>query len=93
MSAEGAALAQDSQAWRERMECLELGPDVFYPDDPEDPKQSAAAKAICEQCVVVEECLNYALLTREKFGIVGGLTPKERAKIIRQKQRQPKNNS
>ena len=36
------------------------------------------AKAICGECLVSDECLDYAMRTRQEFGIWGGLTPLER---------------
>jgi WhiB family redox-sensing transcriptional regulator len=36
------------------------------------------AKAICVQCPIKQECLEYALVADEPYGIWGGLTPTER---------------
>lgn len=43
-----------------------------------DNKSVYKAKAICAICPVAEECLQYALDHHERFGIWGGLGPKER---------------
>lgn len=43
---------------------------------------AAPAKAICRECVVREECLDYALAINERYGIWGGMTPEERREII-----------
>lgn len=43
----------------------------------------AVAKAICASCTVSEECLEYALLVREKDGVWGGTTARERLRILR----------
>lgn len=40
------------------------------------------AKAICNDCPVLEECRRYALQTREPYGIWGGLSEEERAAIL-----------
>jgi WhiB family redox-sensing transcriptional regulator len=37
--------------------------------------------AICRQCPVRKECLNYALRTNQPSGIWGGLIPRDRAKL------------
>ena len=45
------------------------------------------AKAVCAQCPVVDLCLEHALGVREKEGIWGGCTERERRRIIRQRRR------
>lgn len=61
--------------WRELALCAELDPEVFFP---EKGGSSANAKKICAACDVIDECLSHALEHGEKFGIWGGLSPKER---------------
>lgn len=41
------------------------------------------AKAVCRRCPVRWECLTYALETRQRHGVWGGLTPDERVLLIR----------
>jgi WhiB family transcriptional regulator, redox-sensing transcriptional regulator len=69
--------------WRERAACLPLPAILFFGmDDNETPAERHAreqeAKTICATCVVRDECLAYALATRESYGIWGGLTELER---------------
>ncbi len=69
--------------WRERAACLEYPAVLFFGmDDAESPAERRAredrAKSICFTCEVREECLEYALETREPYGIWGGLTEVER---------------
>lgn len=69
--------------WRERAACLEYPSVLFFGlDDLETAAERRAredkAKAICMTCDVREECLEYALATREPYGIWGGLTEIER---------------
>ena len=71
--------------WRERGRCKGVDPAVFYPDDDEDPCD--AAKAICAMCPVRETCLEHALAVREKIGVWGGCTSRERRRLIRQRRR------
>ena len=40
----------------------------------------ARAQQICFSCPVMQECLEWALLNREEFGIWGGTTGRDRAK-------------
>ncbi len=72
------------EQWREFARCLGADPDLFYPvsDD-----AAEAAKAICAVCPVRELCLEYALTAREKEGVWGGLTEKERRRVIRQRRK------
>jgi WhiB family redox-sensing transcriptional regulator len=74
------------QSWRQQAACRGLDPVVFYPtgDDDED---ADVAKDVCAQCVVREMCLEHALAVREKEGIWGGCTERERRRILRQRRR------
>lgn len=62
----------------------DVDPDIFFPDYEKFKNIKeytvARAKAICAECAVREQCLNYALANHEKFGIWGGMTPEERDK-------------
>jgi WhiB family redox-sensing transcriptional regulator len=40
---------------------------------------------VCRGCEVREQCLEYALINGEKFGIWGGLSERERRRIRRQR--------
>lgn len=43
---------------------------------------SEISKAACSECVVQDDCLDYALAIDERNGIWGGLTPEERRDIL-----------
>ncbi len=73
-----------NMSWRNKAACQGLDPDVFYP--PED-DEAIAAKEICGGCPVQEACLEHALSLREKDGIWGGCTERERRRIVRQRRR------
>ena len=69
--------------WQRRAACR--GPEsvlFFAPTMPEArPEREAReerAKAICRECPVQRECLDYALRIREPHGIWGGLNETER---------------
>jgi WhiB family redox-sensing transcriptional regulator len=70
--------------WRQNAACRGLDPEIFYPGEEEDP---SAAKAVCGQCHVQQICLEHALGSRERDGVWGGATEKERRRIIRQRRR------
>lgn len=59
-------------------------PMVFFPGEDE-PEKEEIAKAICGECLVIDECLNSAIETNQKKGIWGGMTRKERNKIRRER--------
>jgi WhiB family redox-sensing transcriptional regulator len=44
-------------------------------------------KTICRDCQVRLTCLEYALEHNEKFGLWGGVGPRERARMRQQRQR------
>ena len=57
---------------------------MFYPDEDDD---AADAKAVCESCIVRDDCLEHALAVREKVGVWGGATERDRRRIIRRRRR------
>jgi WhiB family redox-sensing transcriptional regulator len=57
---------------------------LFFPQDDD---AVARAKAICGGCEVESDCLEHALASREKEGIWGGATERERRSIIRRRRR------
>jgi WhiB family transcriptional regulator, redox-sensing transcriptional regulator len=75
-------------AWREAAACLQYPGVLFFGiDDTETPAErrgrEESAKGICLACAVRQECLDYALATREPYGIWGGLTEIERRARLR----------
>jgi WhiB family redox-sensing transcriptional regulator len=72
--------------WRDRGRCRGVDPETFYPEDGDDVRE-AAAKAVCAECLVREACLEHALTRREKLGVWGGCTERERRRIIRRRRR------
>jgi len=73
-----------NQTWRQHAACRGIDPDTFYPVSDEEADQ---AKEICAQCGVRQACLEWALSVREKEGVWGGATERERRRIIRQRRR------
>jgi WhiB family redox-sensing transcriptional regulator len=71
--------------WRTHARCRGVDPLIFHPLNEEDAAEDA--KAICELCPVREACLEYAISAREKDGVWGGLTARERRRVIRQRRR------
>jgi WhiB family transcriptional regulator, redox-sensing transcriptional regulator len=50
---------------------------------PQNRKEEREALAICSICPVVDDCLDHALETNERFGVWGGTTERQRKKMQR----------
>jgi len=73
-----------SLSWRQSAACRGVDPDIFYPASEE---EADVAKSVCAQCGARQACLEYALVHRERDGIWGGMTEKDRRRIIRQRRK------
>ena len=71
-------------SWRQSAACRGVDPEVFYPVSEE---EADVAKAVCAQCNVRQTCLEHALVSRERDGVWGGATEKERRRILRQRRK------
>lgn len=78
--------ASSTPPWRAFAACAGIDPGIFYPAS-EDEADARAAKSVCAVCDVRVDCLDHALMVREKDGIWGGATERERRRIIRQRRR------
>jgi WhiB family redox-sensing transcriptional regulator len=70
------------QNWQDQANCLGVDPDLFFPERGASTRE---AKEVCRGCVVRMDCLEYALVNGEKFGIWGGLSERERRRLRRQR--------
>ncbi len=70
--------------WRDLGACRGLDPEVFFPETDD---EAEVAKNICDGCDVRIACLEHALASREKVGVWGGTTERERRRIVRQRRR------
>ena len=75
-----------AQHWRSIGLCKGSDTLVFYPPSDDD-TLAEEAKTICSACAVRKPCLEFALTTREKHGVWGGLTERERRRVLRQRRR------
>ena len=73
-----------SNSWVEHAACRGLEPATFYPASDD---EAETAKAICAQCPVSQACLEHAIARRERDGVWGGLTDRERQRLIRRRRR------
>jgi WhiB family redox-sensing transcriptional regulator len=68
----------DALAWQADSLCAQTDPEAFFP---EKGGSTRDAKKICGSCDVRTQCLEYALMNDERFGIWGGLSERERRKL------------
>jgi len=75
--------------WRNQASCLGDDPELFFPIGYTGPAiaQTANAKAVCHRCLVIADCLEWALDTRQGYGIAGGLDDRERVNLLRREYR------
>ena len=76
----------EQEDWMLEGGCVYADTDLFFPvgSSMKAMKQANEAKAICMECPVVNECLDYAIRTNQDSGIWGGATEDERKSIRRE---------
>lgn len=77
------ALDASALSWTDQGSCAEVDGDLWFPGRGGSVREP---KAICRKCPVRAECLEYALENDERFGIYGGLSPRERRDLKRQRE-------
>ncbi len=70
--------------WQSKARCAEVDPEIFFP---ERGGSSKAARAVCCECEVRLQCLEYALNNKEQFGIWGGTSERERRRLRKERAR------
>ena len=70
--------------WMSQALCAQTDPDIFFP---EKGGSTAPAMAICKNCTVRAQCLDYALTNDIRGGIYGGMSDNERKDRNRAKRR------
>ncbi len=68
--------------WQVHAACRGTDTSAFYhPENERGPsrmRREMAAKAVCNGCPVLDNCLRWALAAREPYGVWGGLSTEER---------------
>jgi WhiB family transcriptional regulator, redox-sensing transcriptional regulator len=72
--------AKKAPPWMHHAACVGKPSGLFYPARGE---VTAEARLICGECLVRQECLDYALREFETEGVWGGLSPDERQRFRR----------
>jgi WhiB family redox-sensing transcriptional regulator len=75
--------------WVAAARCIGEEPELFFPVGSTRPavQQTERAKAICRDCAVIVECLEWSLATAQDAGVWGGLSEEERRDIRRSRRR------
>lgn len=77
------------ELWMEDAVCRGEDPELWFPQreagytDSWSAKRQAQAKAICQTCPVMDDCLDMALRQQIGHGVWGGKTPEERHQVLR----------
>jgi WhiB family redox-sensing transcriptional regulator len=74
------AASLDPLAWQAQALCAQTDPEAFFPEKGGSVRE---AKRTCLSCDVRAECLDFALMNDERFGIWGGLSERERRQVRR----------
>jgi WhiB family redox-sensing transcriptional regulator len=72
-------------SWRDDALCRQTDPDGHFPESGD---SSTPAKRTCMACEVRRQCLDYALDTRQQWGIWGGLGQHELRRLTRARNNQ-----
>jgi WhiB family transcriptional regulator, redox-sensing transcriptional regulator len=72
--------------WRHLARCRDSDPDLFFHPEGEHlhsrRRRLAIAQEICTECPVKWECAGFALDNGEDFGIWGGMSESDRARLF-----------
>lgn len=71
---------EERYTWQASATCHGMEPEVFFPISDDD---AWRAKELCGCCDVRTECLIFSLRNRERYGVWGGITEKERVDMFR----------
>ena len=85
ITANQVAAAAGAAPWQLSAACRGMETAAFFP--PVEDKRARrrdvnGAKAVCRACPVIDQCLGHALRTREPYGVWGGRSEGERAKML-----------
>lgn len=70
------------EPWMQEAICAQVDPEMFYP---EQGGSAAEAKRICQGCPVRQVCLEFALRNGERFGVFGGVSERDRRKMLKER--------
>jgi len=68
------------EEWMASAVCSQIGGDMWFAEKSEW-ATVVQAKILCRQCPVRTQCLAYAMENNERFGVWGGLSPRQRRRL------------
>jgi WhiB family redox-sensing transcriptional regulator len=74
-----AMFAEDDPSWRTFAHCVDVDPEIFFP---ERGGSLQLAKSFCADCPVTEPCLDFGLRHPRVMGVWGGTSQRERQAIL-----------
>ena len=74
----------EPNAWMIDARCRGLAPTEFFPSAS---RGVETAQHICADCPVRVECLEYALTNHMKYGVWGGVSERERRRLLHRRRR------
>lgn len=74
----------NSPGWMASANCRSTDPDLFYPSEKGKwhTENIRLARKVCSRCPVINECLAWSFETGDIHGILGGLTPEQRGRMM-----------
>lgn len=79
-------LSNSDHDWKADALCCETGGDWWFVEQTHANREAInQAKAVCALCHVRQDCLEYALVNDERYGIWGGMTTRAREKLRRRR--------
>lgn len=70
------------EPWMADGACTTVDPEMFFPAHGDRPATRRAV-AVCEGCDVRAQCLEYAMRTKQRHGVYGGMGMKQRELLRR----------
>ena len=70
----------EERPWAVYSACREAEPEIFFATTRADER---AAIAVCNTCAVADHCLEFAIETRERFGVWGATNERERRRMLK----------
>lgn len=67
------------EPWMEDAACARTDPEAFFPDKGGSTRE---ATKVCRGCDVRGACLQWALRNKERWGVLGGMSERERRKLM-----------
>lgn len=75
------SLTHTDMKWQDKASCRGIDTNVFFQDHAGVSSNYASQRIMCAQCPVRLECLDFALDNHIKYGLWGGIAPRNRRDV------------